>query len=109
VSDNGECLTCREKVPGYGKRGCCAACYQRHMLAVRSGAESWDGLIAAGLAAKSRRGFAGMTAEAVHRIASQGGKAAHAAGTAHEFTAEEAKAAGRLGGLAAQRRKRVAG
>ena len=34
------------------------------------------------------------------QIASQGGKAAHAKGSAHEFTSDEARAAGRKGGLA---------
>ena len=34
------------------------------------------------------------------RIASKGGKAAHEKGTAHEFTSEEAREAGRKGGLA---------
>lgn len=54
----------------------------------------------------TKRGFAGMDREKVRAIASAGGKAAHAAGTAHEFTTEEAKAAGRKGGLAnAGRRK----
>jgi hypothetical protein len=33
-------------------------------------------------------------------IASKGGKAAHEKGTAHEFTSEEARAAGRKGGEA---------
>jgi len=32
-------------------------------------------------------------------IASKGGRAAHAKGTAHEFTPEEARAAGRKGGM----------
>lgn len=32
-------------------------------------------------------------------IASKGGKAAHAKGTAHEFTPEEAREAGRRGGM----------
>ena len=36
-------------------------------------------------------------------IASKGGKAAHAKGRAHEFTADEARAAGRLGGEAVSR------
>lgn len=39
------------------------------------------------------RGFAAMTAEQRTTIASQGGKAAHAGGKAHQFTSEEAKAA----------------
>jgi len=32
-------------------------------------------------------------------IASKGGNAAHAKGTAHEFTSEEAREAGRRGGM----------
>ncbi len=44
------------------------------------------------------RGFASMDPELQRRIASQGGKAAHQQGTAHEFDSEEARAAGRKGG-----------
>src|SRR6478752_7322983 len=47
---------------------------------------------------KSRRGFAGMDPQKQKEIARKGGKAAHAKGTAHEFTADEARAAGRKGG-----------
>lgn len=46
----------------------------------------------------SGRGFAGMDAERQREIASQGGRAAHASGNAHEFTSEEAREAGRKGG-----------
>ena len=46
------------------------------------------------------RGFAAMDAERRRRISSVGGKAAHAKGTGHEFTSEEARAAGRKGGRA---------
>ncbi|BCT88930.1 hypothetical protein RYU24_13350 [Acinetobacter variabilis] len=42
----------------------------------------------------SNRGFAGMEAEKQREIASQGGRAAHASGNAHEFTSEEAREAG---------------
>jgi uncharacterized protein len=52
---------------------------------------------------KARRGFAAMSAEKQREIASLGGKAAHAKGTAHEFSPEEAREAGRKGGQAAQR------
>ena len=38
-------------------------------------------------------------------IASKGGKAAHQKGTAHEWTSEEARDAGRKGGLASHRRR----
>lgn len=46
------------------------------------------------------RGFAAMDRAKVKDIASKGGKAAHAAGTAHQFTSEEARIAGTKGGLA---------
>ena len=44
------------------------------------------------------RGFASMDRERQREIARKGGKAAHEKGTAHEFTADEARAAGRKGG-----------
>src|SRR5437764_11468891 len=44
------------------------------------------------------RGFASMNREKQREIARKGGKAAHERGTAHEFTADEARAAGRKGG-----------
>ena len=44
------------------------------------------------------RGFASMNSERQREIARKGGKAAHEKGTAHEFTSEEARAAGRKGG-----------
>jgi len=47
---------------------------------------------------KSNRGFARMDLSKQREIASKGGKAAHARGLAHEFTAEEAREAGRKGG-----------
>jgi general stress protein YciG len=47
----------------------------------------------------SRRGFASMDPDKQRNIASKGGKAAHAKGTAHEFTPEEAREAGRKGGM----------
>jgi hypothetical protein len=47
---------------------------------------------------KERRGFASMTPEKQREIASKGGRAAHAKGTAHEWTSEEARNAGRKGG-----------
>ncbi len=46
----------------------------------------------------SNRGFASMDDEKQREIASKGGKAAHEKGTAHEFTPEEAREAGRKGG-----------
>lgn len=47
---------------------------------------------------KERRGFASMSPERQKEIASKGGRAAHAKGTAHEWTPEEARSAGRKGG-----------
>lgn len=45
---------------------------------------------------KSNRGFASMDPQRQREIASQGGKAAHQKGTAHEFTSEEARRAGSM-------------
>jgi len=47
---------------------------------------------------KERRGFASMSREKQREIASKGGRAAHEKGTAHEWTPDEARAAGRKGG-----------
>jgi uncharacterized protein len=47
----------------------------------------------------SKKGFASMNEEKQREIASKGGKAAHAKGTAHEFNSEEAREAGKKGGL----------
>jgi general stress protein YciG len=47
-----------------------------------------------------RRGFAAMDRDRVREIASKGGRAAHAAGTAHQFSSDEARVAGRKGGMA---------
>ncbi len=47
---------------------------------------------------KVKRGFGAMSPEVRKAIASKGGKAAHARGTAHEWTSAEAAAAGRKGG-----------
>ncbi len=46
------------------------------------------------------RGFAAMDPALVRELARRGGVAAHRAGTAHEFSTEEARDAGRKGGLA---------
>ena len=54
---------------------------------------------------KKRRGFAVMDRALVSEIARKGGKTAHARGTAHEFTAEEAREAGRKGGRATHARR----
>jgi general stress protein YciG len=51
-----------------------------------------------------KRGFASMDAARQREIASKGGRAVHEQGTAHEFTSEEARAAGRKGGQAAHSR-----
>ena len=45
-----------------------------------------------------RRGFASMDKQKQREIASRGGKAAHEQGSAHEFTSDEARRAGRKGG-----------
>jgi general stress protein YciG len=50
------------------------------------------------MAGISGRGFASMSEERKREIARKGGKAAHEKGTAHQFTADEARQAGRKGG-----------
>ena len=52
------------------------------------------------------RGFAAMDRALVREIARKGGKAAHEQGTGHEFTSDEARVAGRKGGLATRARRR---
>jgi uncharacterized protein len=56
--------------------------------------------------AKEDRGFASMDRMKQREIASKGGRAAHVKGTAHEWSAEEARVAGRKGGLASHRKRR---
>lgn len=51
------------------------------------------------MAGKSKRGFASMDPEKQKEIASKGGRAAHARGTAHEWSIDEARRAGRKGGV----------
>src|SRR5688572_31282453 len=53
--------------------------------------------------ATSKRGFASMDAAKQREIASKGGRAAHAKGTAHEWSSDEARNAGRKGGEAVSR------
>ena len=55
------------------------------------------------MAEGTRRGFASMAQERQRAIASKGGKAAHIKGRAHEFTPEQAREAGRKGGMAVSR------
>lgn len=50
-----------------------------------------------------KRGFGSMSSEKQRQIASMGGKAAHEKGTAHVWTSEEARQAGRKGGLNSHR------
>lgn len=56
---------------------------------------------------KSRRGFAAMSPERQREIASQGGRAAHEQGVAHEWSKDEARAAGKKGGQASGFKRRT--
>lgn len=47
-----------------------------------------------------------MDQETQRKVARKGGKAAHKKGTAHKFTPDEARKAGRKGGLATQARRK---
>lgn len=55
------------------------------------------------MANTSKRGFASMDPSKQREIASKGGRAAHSKGTAHEFTSDEARLAGRKGGESVSR------
>ena len=46
------------------------------------------------------RGFGALDSDVQREIASKGGRAAHKAGVAHEYTSDEARAAGKKGGRA---------
>lgn len=52
------------------------------------------------------RGFAGMSEARRQEVAAQGGRAAHANGTAHRWTKDTAAVAGRKGGLQTTQRRR---
>ena len=54
---------------------------------------------------QKKRGFSSMEKTRQREIASKGGKAAHQKGTAHEFTSDEAKLAGRKGGVSSRARR----
>jgi hypothetical protein len=56
-----------------------------------------------GSVAMKDRGFASMNQEKRREIASKGGRAAHEKGTAHRWTPDQAREAGRLGGLNSRR------
>lgn len=62
----------------------------------------------ADLPEKKRKGFASMDPELQRAISSKGGKSAQQMGVAHQFTPEEAKAAGRKGGLATHAKRKAA-
>jgi len=51
-------------------------------------------------------GFASMDKNKQRSIASKGGKAAHKKGTAHKWTSEEARRAGKIGGREPRKRNR---
>lgn len=65
-------------------------------MAERNNSE--DGRSGSARTGTSNRGFASMDRSRQREIASKGGRAAHQKGTAHEWTAEEAREAGRKGG-----------
>ena len=57
---------------------------------------------------KSKRGFAAMSPERQREIASQGGRAAHQQGSAHQWNTEEAREAGKKGAQTSSVKRRKA-
>ncbi|HVG14100.1 MAG TPA: KGG domain-containing protein [Chitinophagaceae bacterium] len=53
----------------------------------------------------ANRGFAAMNSEKQKQIASEGGRAAHRQGVAHEWSKDEAREAGRKGGQMVSRNR----
>ena len=53
----------------------------------------------------ANRGFAAMDSERQKQIASEGGRAAHRQGVAHEWSKDEAREAGRKGGQSVSRKR----
>src|SRR5215471_8348962 len=74
-------------------------------VADRSGLRDADSDSGGNVRTRSNRGFASMDRDKQKEIASKGGKAAHAKGTAHEFDSSEAREAGRKGGVAVSRNR----
>lgn len=71
----------------------------------RQGGSSNAGPQSGSVRSRSNRGFASMDPSKQKEIASKGGRAAHAKGTAHEFDSSEAREAGRKGGMAVSRNR----
>lgn len=71
----------------------------------QNGSQGNTGSGQGGSRSRSNRGFASMDRGKQREIASKGGKAAHAKGTAHEFDSSEAREAGRKGGVAVSRNR----
>ena len=69
--------------------------------AVRPAARIGDG--------SRRRGFASMDPALQRRLAIEGGKASHVSGRGHKWTVEEAREAGRKGGLISRRKPNTSG
>lgn len=65
--------------------------------------QSWPSSRKGGSMTKGKQGFASMDPEKQRAIASKGGRRAHEIGKGHEWTPEEAAAAGRKGGKASRR------
>ena len=71
----------------------------------RQGGSANAGPPSGSVRSRSNRGFASMDPSKQKEIASKGGRAAHAKGTAHEFDSSEAREAGRKGGMAVSRNR----
>ena len=89
-------------------RTCEPACGAETAARTRGGVSQRSGWQEVSVA-KEDRGFASMDRAKQREIASKGGKAAHQKGTAHEWTSEEAREAGRKGGMASHRRRKEMG
>lgn len=80
---------------------------QRHLnnTATQAQRAQTQGRVREVVVAKEDRGFASMDRAKQREIAQKGGRAAHQKGTAHQWSSEEARIAGRKGGMASHRRQ----
>jgi hypothetical protein len=59
-----------------------------------------ENLVGVGMSISQARGFARLSPEEREAMSRKGGQASHASGRGHKFTVEDAREAGRKGGLA---------
>jgi hypothetical protein len=89
-------MICARSLIGAQQTGLGEATHKEMNMATSKGGNKQSGGKGGQGSGTGNRGFASMDPERQREIASEGGKAAHEKGTAHEFTSEEARRAGSM-------------